>query len=72
LVSGAKPMRLAQIVGDAAECPLSLFANPGCSRVPQTVVCGTPVTRTVVYVFWVACQEKTGRRRMLAQGLEQR
>jgi hypothetical protein len=38
LVSGAKPMRLAQIVGDAAECPLWLFVNPGRTRVPQTVV----------------------------------
>jgi hypothetical protein len=30
-------MSFVQTAGDAAECPLSLFVNPGRNRVPQTV-----------------------------------
>jgi hypothetical protein len=36
-INCSKTMRSAQIAGDAAECPLSLFANPGRNRVPKTV-----------------------------------
>jgi hypothetical protein len=38
-------MSFAQIAGDAAECPLSLFANPGRNRVPKTVAGVQPAIR---------------------------
>ena len=41
----------AQIAGDAAECPFYLFANPGRSRVPQTVVHRTPAGVTVARIW---------------------
>jgi hypothetical protein len=33
-----KTMRFVWIIGDAEECPFSLFANAGRNRVPQTVI----------------------------------
>jgi hypothetical protein len=41
-VTCPKTMSFDQIVGDAAECPCSPFANPGRNRVPKTVDNGTP------------------------------
>ena len=54
-------MGFARIADDAAECLLSLFVNPGRSRVPQTVVERTASPRRKQATAWSGGAELFGR-----------